>query len=72
MYMGTSQGCTARVVSDLHWRLRTSLKNAGVFWFVIQIGRPRRIILRWNFRKWFVGVWTGSNWLSIVTRGGHL
>jgi len=30
------------------------------------------IILRWIFRKWGVGVWTGSSWLRIVTGGGHL
>jgi len=27
----------------------------------------RRIILRWIFRKWDVGVWTGSKWLMIGT-----
>jgi hypothetical protein len=31
-----------------------------------------RIILKWMFRKWDVGVWTGSNWLRIGTGGGHL
>ena len=31
-----------------------------------------RIILRWIFRKWGVGVWTGSSWLRIRTDGGHL
>jgi len=31
-----------------------------------------RIILRRNFRKWDVGVWTGSSWLRIGTVGGHL
>jgi len=70
--MGTAQGCTARFVSGLHWRLRTSVKNAGVFWFVIPLGRPRRIILRLIFREWVVGVWTGLNWLRIGTGGGHL
>jgi hypothetical protein len=30
------------------------------------------IILRLIFRKWDVGVWTGSSWLSIWTGGGHL
>jgi hypothetical protein len=30
------------------------------------------IILRWNFRKWDEGVWTGSSWLRIGTGGGHL
>ena len=30
------------------------------------------IILRWIFRKWDVGVWTGSSWLRIGKGGGHL
>jgi len=30
------------------------------------------IILRWVFRKWDVGSWTGSIWLRIGTGGGHL
>jgi hypothetical protein len=35
-------------------------------------GVDGRIILRWIFRKWDVGVWTGVNWLRIETGGGHL
>jgi len=31
-----------------------------------------RIILIWIFRKWDVGVWTGSSCLRIGTGGGHL
>ena len=31
-----------------------------------------RIILRWIFRQWDVGAWTGSIWLRIGTGGGHL
>jgi len=31
-----------------------------------------RIILKWIFRKWYVGVWTGSSWLRIGTGGGPL
>jgi hypothetical protein len=31
-----------------------------------------RIILRWIFRKWDVGAWTGSIWLRIRTGDGHL
>ena len=31
-----------------------------------------RIILRWIFRKWGVGIWTGSSWFRIGTVGGHL
>ena len=30
------------------------------------------IILRWIFRKWGVGVWTGSSWLRIGTGEEHL
>jgi hypothetical protein len=28
--------------------------------------------LKWTFRKWDVGVWTGSTWFTIGTVGGHL
>ena len=35
-------------------------------------GLDGRIILRWIFRKWVVGVWTLSSWLRIGTVGGHL
>jgi hypothetical protein len=29
------------------------------------------MILRWIFRKWDVGVWTGSSWLRTGTVGGN-
>ena len=38
-------------------------------------GRPRcrrEDNIRWIFRRWVVGVWTGSTWLRIETGGGHL
>jgi hypothetical protein len=35
-------------------------------------GVDGRIILRWIFRKWYVGLWTGSSWLMIGTGGGQL
>jgi len=35
-------------------------------------GVDGRIILRWIFRKWGVGVWTGSSWFRKGTCGGHL
>jgi hypothetical protein len=35
-------------------------------------GVDGRIILKWIFMKWEVGVWTGSSWLRIWTSVGHL
>jgi len=35
-------------------------------------GIDGRVILRWNFRKWDLRVWTGSSWLRIGTSGVHL
>ena len=35
-------------------------------------GVDGRIILRWIFRKWSVGIWTGSSSLRIGTGGGLL
>jgi len=35
-------------------------------------GVDGRIILRWIFRKWDVGVCTGSSWFRIGTGGEHL
>jgi hypothetical protein len=30
------------------------------------------IIIRWIFRKWGVGIWTGFSWIRIETDVGHL
>jgi len=35
-------------------------------------GVDGRIIIRWIFRKWDLGLWTGSSWIRIGTGGGHL
>jgi hypothetical protein len=35
-------------------------------------GESGRVILRWNIRKWDVGVWTGLGWLRIGTGSGLL
>ena len=35
-------------------------------------GLDGKIIIRWIFRKWDVGVLTGLVWLRIGTGGGHL
>jgi len=35
-------------------------------------GADGRIIIIWIFRKWDVGVWTGSSRLGIGRGGGHL
>ena len=42
---------------------RDQLEDPDVDW---------RIILRWIFRKWDVGVRTGSSWLRVRTGGGLL
>jgi hypothetical protein len=35
-------------------------------------GVDGRIIIRWIFRKWDVGVWIRLSWFRIETVGGHL
>jgi len=54
------------VYTEFCWgnlRVRDHLEDPGV---------DGRIILRWIFRKWDVGLWTGSSWLRKGTGGGHL
>jgi hypothetical protein len=35
-------------------------------------GVDGKIILRWIFKRWDVGAWTGSSWLRIGTGGGRV
>jgi len=54
------------VYTDFWWgnlRERDHLEDPDV---------DERIILRWILMKWDVGIWTGTSWLRIGTRGGHL
>ena len=56
----------AEVYTGVWWgnlRERDHLEEPGV---------DERIIVRWIFRKWDVGAWTGLSWLRIGTGVGHL
>ena len=50
------------------WKVCLDYSQAGVLLNVYSRGER----LRWIFRKWDVGIWTGSGWLRIGTGGGHL
>jgi hypothetical protein len=58
--MGRGEACTEFQWENL--RERDHWGDPGVY---------GRIILRWIFRKWDVGVWTVLSWLRIGTGGGH-
>jgi len=57
-------------------------ERRGVYRFLVGkpegkrlLGRPRprwEENIKWIFRKWDVGIWTGSSWLRVGTGGGHL
>jgi hypothetical protein len=54
------------VYTEFWWgnlRERDHFEDPGVDWWMI---------LRWIFRKWDVGVRTGSSWLRMETGGGNL
>jgi len=57
--MGEGEACTGFWWGNL--RERDHLGDPGI---------DGRIILRWIFRKWDVGLLTGSSWLRIGTGGG--
>ena len=59
--MGRGETCTGFWWGNM--RERDHLEDPGI---------DGRILLRWIFRKWAVGVWTGSSWLRIETGGGAL
>ena len=44
-------------------RVRTNLKNPGL---------DGRIILKYIFKKWDMGLWTGMIWLRVGTVCGYL
>jgi len=48
------------------------LFGSSCFKLKITVFLSWRITLRWTFRKWDMGVWTGSSWLRIGTGGGHM
>jgi len=55
-----------RGVCRFRWgnlRERVDLRDRGV---------DVRIILRWIFERWDMGVWTTSRWLRLGLGGGHL
>ena len=62
----STYGGTGEVYTGFWWgnlRERDYLGNPGV---------DGRIILRWIFSKWDVGIWTGLIWLRIGTVVGFL
>ena len=59
--MGKRRGVNRVLVGNM--REREHLGDPSVF---------GRIILRWIFRKYDMGAWTGSSWLRIGATGGYL
>jgi hypothetical protein len=59
--VGEGEECTGFLWESL--RERFYWGDPGIDW---------RIILRWIFRKWDVGVWTGLSWIRREISGGHL
>jgi hypothetical protein len=65
------------VLFDVISTALTAYISTNIYWYV-QVRKSRdsgvdgRIILKWIFRKWDIGVWTGLGWFRIETGGGHL
>jgi hypothetical protein len=62
----SAKGGRSKAYTGFCWgnlRERDHLGDPGVGW---------RIILRWIFKKWDVGLWTGYSWLRIGTVSGLL
>jgi hypothetical protein len=52
------------------WRVLVGKPEERDYW-----GDPDvdwRILIRWIFKEWDVGVWARLSWLRIETGGGHL
>ena len=76
----------ARVIKSrsMRWAGHVARMGEGRGVYTVLVGRSEernhledpgvdgRIILRWIFRKWNVGAWTGFIWLGIGTGGRHL
>jgi hypothetical protein len=62
-------------VQEVRWDKEGTVRAGDYNFLYRHLGDPgidERIILRWIFRKWDVGVRTGPSWLRIGTGGGHL
>jgi len=68
----------------MRWAAHVTRLGEGRVVYRVLVGKPEerdhwvdpgvdeRIILRWIFRKWDVGLWTGSSWLRLGTGGWRL
>jgi len=59
--MGEERGCVGS-----WWGNRREGDHWG------DLGVDGWIILGWNSRRWYVGIWTGLGWPRIETGGGRL
>jgi hypothetical protein len=59
--MGRGEACTGFLWGNLSERVHWGDPDVDV-----------RLIFKWIFRKWYVGIWTGLSWLRVKTGGGLL